>query len=415
MPRIITPSRSQPSRSQPSQPQHLCRIALTLLPPQGPSEFDGKGRGDVIAMSFSPLERPGGAILVLVTADGCIDAHQMSDPFSRIGHTRALSLSKKVSLDWSRDGSSLCIGGGIVLPSKGRLHLEGDNGFIRLVTPEYPGNADVEWATWQSPYGYGCAGIDCEDGDPRGVCCALRADSQQALYVGDDFGRVSVFSYPCYQGANARRFVGHSASVTSIAAAPPGESFGGILSCGQDGCLVLWAALDVPREVGSTSTWLAPILQRLAPPNKVDTVAAALTGNEEKIGEIEEELIEAPLEYISQLVGPSIVAKRGAGEDWPAEVLSAYQKPREGPDSLPVSTPRVLFAFASCRPHQFNARGPRRLPSPFPACAASSVPAPFHSNDFFTSDHSPNVRATRGSAICRSKRTSLHPADPPHS
>lgn len=319
-------------------------------------EVDGNGRGDVIAMAFSP-PRKGCTLLALVTADGCIDFHIVDETYELVGHTRATALSKTATLDWTVDGEHLCVGGGVVLPSKGRIDLRNQQGVVRLVTPETAGSVNADWSTWSSPYGYRSSGIASEDGDPNGVCCALRISTSESevLAVGDDYGKLSIFPHPSAIGAKARRFVGHSASVSCLAAIPSGwGDDGGFVSGGNDGCVILWAAFDVPSDAQGGASWLATVLERLAPSPPADSPKQGSTALIKEVGgrldeqgrdsDGVEELIEAPLEYISQLVGPSVVVGKmvedtaGDWTRWPPHVVEAYQKPREGLDSLPVRT-----------------------------------------------------------------------------
>ncbi len=124
-----------------------------------------------------------------------------------------------------------------------------------------------------------------EDGDPLGVSCAIR--SQNILLTGDDYGRISVFQYPCTAsdsnphashtansskhfnalssidaaGFVVQRYAGHASTVSCIAVSDDGAY---AVSAGEDdGCIVVWNLVRTPPRSEGTCAHLDGMIQHV--------------------------------------------------------------------------------------------------------------------------------------------------------
>ncbi|XP_053330504.1 echinoderm microtubule-associated protein-like 1 isoform X3 [Spea bombifrons] len=76
---------------------------------------------------------------------------------------------------------------------------------------------DIEWATYTCTLGFQVFGVWPEGSDGTDLNAICRSTDKKLLATGDDFGKVHLFSYPCYQfRASGHAYGGHSSHVTNV-------------------------------------------------------------------------------------------------------------------------------------------------------------------------------------------------------
>jgi hypothetical protein len=206
--------------------------------------------------------------------------------------------------------------------------------------------------------GWASTGLHAEDGDPLGISCLIR--SQNAILTGDDYGRISVFPYPCpapavrpqykpqfsgltldthtkghgansraqtHEGAgnnktlmpsslgntyNVQRYAGHASTVVSIAVSRD-ERYA--VSAGEsDGCLVVWSIVHTPPRREGMCVHLDSVVKRLqnASVNGQNANGAGSTGDDGWFDHEEEEdmfgegdVMASVKKYVSWLLPPT--------------------------------------------------------------------------------------------------------------
>ncbi|XP_037652738.1 echinoderm microtubule-associated protein-like 1 isoform X6 [Sebastes umbrosus] len=76
---------------------------------------------------------------------------------------------------------------------------------------------DIEWATHTCPLGFQVFGLWPDGSDGTDINAVCRSSDKSLLVIGDDFGKVHLFSYPCSQfRAPSHVYGGHSSHVTNV-------------------------------------------------------------------------------------------------------------------------------------------------------------------------------------------------------
>lgn len=77
---------------------------------------------------------------------------------------------------------------------------------------------ECTWQTWTCTAGWPVQGISRPNPDGTGVNACARSPDGKVLATGDDFGRVSLYRYPCpLPNASGSHSLGHAALVTNVA------------------------------------------------------------------------------------------------------------------------------------------------------------------------------------------------------
>ena len=122
-------------------------------------------------------------------------------------------------MDWSVDGETLRSNDGAY---EVLYHDVSDPSHPRQI-----GSAtamrDVEWATTNCPFSWGCVGV-FEDDDGTNVNSVARHPQQSLLAAGDDHGKVNLYRYPVpAKGSSYIAYNGHSSHVTCVRWTKDGE------------------------------------------------------------------------------------------------------------------------------------------------------------------------------------------------
>eukprot|EP00595_Chromulina_sp_UTEXLB2642_P001802 CAMPEP_0196761886 /NCGR_PEP_ID=MMETSP1095-20130614/1198_1 /TAXON_ID=96789 ORGANISM="Chromulina nebulosa, Strain UTEXLB2642" /NCGR_SAMPLE_ID=MMETSP1095 /ASSEMBLY_ACC=CAM_ASM_000446 /LENGTH=2526 /DNA_ID=CAMNT_0042111955 /DNA_START=12 /DNA_END=7592 /DNA_ORIENTATION=- len=98
---------------------------------------------------------------------------------------------------------------------------------------------DVRWSDWTCPLGWPVQGIWSGNMDGSDINSVDRSHTGHLLAVGDDFGAVSLYRYPCPKtGAGKNTYQGHSSHVMNVRWSV-GDEY--LISCGGgDKCIFQW-------------------------------------------------------------------------------------------------------------------------------------------------------------------------------
>eukprot|EP01015_Nassula_variabilis_P015377 TRINITY_DN2294_c0_g1_i3.p1 TRINITY_DN2294_c0_g1~~TRINITY_DN2294_c0_g1_i3.p1 ORF type:complete len:168 (+),score=13.09 TRINITY_DN2294_c0_g1_i3:108-611(+) len=141
-------------------------------------------------------------------------------------------------LDWTEDSSSLHSTCG----AYELLYWDGTTG--KQITSGASAFRDEKWATWTCTLGWPVQGIWPMNADGTDINSVDRSHSQidkgyQLLALGDDFGKVRVFRYPCLKkGAESIEGVGHSSHVTNVKFSFDDKMI--FSAGGEDNCVFQW-------------------------------------------------------------------------------------------------------------------------------------------------------------------------------
>jgi WD40 repeat protein len=75
---------------------------------------------------------------------------------------------------------------------------------------------DVKWSTWTCPLGWPVQGIWPPGADGTDINAVDRSHSGHLIAAADDFGKASLFRYPCLVGAKPVVYSGHSSHVMNV-------------------------------------------------------------------------------------------------------------------------------------------------------------------------------------------------------
>lgn len=179
---------------------------------------------------------PDGSLLAIGSHDNCVYIYNVQ------GWQKKWTFNKHASfithLDWSEDGNSIHTNTGdyeILYwdVSKGQQETAGRTKY-----------RDETWATWTCSVGWPVQGIwpPGAGGDDINYVCRSNSKTAGGYYllgVGDDFGKVSIFRYPCVQkNAQNVKQPGHSSHVTSVRFGPKDEYL--YSAGGEDNCVFQW-------------------------------------------------------------------------------------------------------------------------------------------------------------------------------
>ncbi|XP_028827800.1 echinoderm microtubule-associated protein-like 6 isoform X1 [Denticeps clupeoides] len=170
-----------------------------------------------------------GKYLAVASHDTFVDIYNVLTS-KRVGICKGAS-SYITHIDWDTRGKLLQVNTG----AKEQLFFEAPRG--RRQTISSVECEKVEWATWTSVMGPTCEGIWPT---LSFVNASSLTKDKKLLATGDDFGFLKLFSFPCKgQFAKFKRYVGHSANVTSVRWSNDDSM---LLSVGgADTALMIWA------------------------------------------------------------------------------------------------------------------------------------------------------------------------------
>jgi WD40 repeat protein len=110
---------------------------------------------------------------------------------------------------------------------------------------------DVKWASWTCTLGWPVQGIWPPAADGTDVNAVDRSHSGHLVATSDDFGKVSIFRYPCLEGAQPIVSSGHSSHVMNVRWSV-GDQY--LLSAGgNDKCVLQWRHSMVAGEGGGSA------------------------------------------------------------------------------------------------------------------------------------------------------------------
>ena len=76
---------------------------------------------------------------------------------------------------------------------------------------------DVRWRTWNCTLGWASQGLWTKALDGMEIASVDRSESEKLLAVGDEFGRVRLYNYPCIDtSAVFKQYRGHSSHITKV-------------------------------------------------------------------------------------------------------------------------------------------------------------------------------------------------------
>ena len=186
---------------------------------------------------------PDGSTLAAGARDNSIYLYSVAQQFKRKAkfskHNAGIN-----QLDFTTDGKALqsCCSAYEILYSDTTSGVQIANAVATVL--------DADWHTWTCSLGWSVQGIWNGTMDGSDVNSVDRSPSGKLLAVGDDFGKVSVYRYPCLQpGAEAIVYTGHSSHVTGVRwvqdnmgagnSAKPSERYL-ISTGGEDKCVFQW-------------------------------------------------------------------------------------------------------------------------------------------------------------------------------
>ena len=187
---------------------------------------------------------PDGSVLVAGSRDNSIYIYSVTQQFRRKAkfskHNAGIN-----QLDFSADGRYLqsCCSAYEILFCDVNTGAQLTNGASLLT--------DGNWQTWTMTLGWPVIGIWRGDMDGSDINSVDRSPSGKLLASADDFGKVSLFRYPCVkEGAQSCVFTGHSSHVTcvrwaSVNGAKDSPSDDYLLSIGgEDKCVFQWKCVS---------------------------------------------------------------------------------------------------------------------------------------------------------------------------
>ncbi|CAG0888088.1 unnamed protein product, partial [Cyprideis torosa] len=159
---------------------------------------------------------PSGNYLAVGSRDNVIYVHQASDGFRkfiRVG--RCLGHSSFIThLDWSVDQKYIC-------SNSGDYEILFWNALLCRQVPHSSELRDVEWASHTCALSASTVGIWGHGKDGTDVNAVAKSNSGRLLATGDDFGMVSLYSYPAdVSHCKCDAYPGHSSHVTQVAFLP---------------------------------------------------------------------------------------------------------------------------------------------------------------------------------------------------
>nr|XP_033810290.1 echinoderm microtubule-associated protein-like 2 isoform X1 [Geotrypetes seraphini] len=167
------------------------------------------GSEQISVTSFSP----DGNFLAIGSHDNYVYIYAVTEggrKYSRVGRCSGHS-SFITHLDWSTDGKCFATNSG----DYEILYWDPTN-CKQITSAESVRN--VEWFTATCVLGFSVFGVWPEGSDGTDINAICRSHDTKLLASADDFGKVHLFSYPCYQPrASSHTYSGHSSHVTNIA------------------------------------------------------------------------------------------------------------------------------------------------------------------------------------------------------
>jgi WD40 repeat protein len=179
---------------------------------------------------------PDGSLLAVGSHDNSVYIYNVQ------GWQKKWAFNKHASfithLDWSEDGNSIHTNTG----DYELLYWDVSKG-----TQETSGRTkykDENWATWTCAVGWPTQGIWPPGAGGDDIDYVCRSNSKTVggynlLAVGDDFGKVSIYRYPCVQkNSQSVKQPGHSSHVTCVKFGPKDDYL--FSTGGEDNCVFQW-------------------------------------------------------------------------------------------------------------------------------------------------------------------------------
>lgn len=161
---------------------------------------------EISVVKFSPcgnfLAAGGSDTLILI-----YDSKTESRIRTLKGHKSAL-----IALDWSIDSKYIHSNGFLV---EDMYWINDETG--SKVADGSVALKNVEWSDWTCIYGWASQGIWSDSTYGTEVNAASRSHDKSLLAVGDDYGRLKVFKYPCYsKKASHFTIIGHASKIGDV-------------------------------------------------------------------------------------------------------------------------------------------------------------------------------------------------------
>lgn len=120
--------------------------------------------------------------------------------------------------------------------------------------------ASTTWATWTCTLGYASIGVWSSGMDGSDINALCRSPDGKLLAVGDDFGKVSLFTFPAVvEGSPSHSYRGHSSHVTNVRWMVSSSALFAISTGGNDKSIIIWSCSDVSS--GGSSQSSAPAVE----------------------------------------------------------------------------------------------------------------------------------------------------------